>query len=210
MGTAQAICVEERCGGATVNHVTGRGHVWKYVLCMHNRKLRNIHPSEAFWQEMTSSNVTRSVVRILLSFSSPFTGFLPLSRHFIFIITLFISIITFLTKVCHRHHHHLHHHLSKSSASYYHFLALSLVIFPLFYFHNYIIYFNNRFHLRCFRICCVVLQGCPRSHCEMNEMVNLIPTCIVSNKTLFQDDSSQFWKTMYIGRRRRRWWSLCV
>ena len=32
----------------------------------------------------------------------------------------------------------------------------------------------------------------------MNEMVNLIPTCIVSNKKLFQDDSSQFWKTMYI------------
>jgi hypothetical protein len=26
----------------------------------------------------------------------------------------------------------------------------------------------------------------------MNEMVNLIPTCIVSSKTLFQDDSSQF------------------
>ena len=37
-------------------------------------------------------------------FSSPFTGYLPLSRHFIFIITLFISIITFLTKVCHHHH----------------------------------------------------------------------------------------------------------
>ena len=32
----------------------------------------------------------------------------------------------------------------------------------------------------------------------MNEMVNLIPTCIVSNKKLFHDDSSQFWKTMYI------------
>jgi hypothetical protein len=28
-------------------------------------------------------------------------------------------------------------------------------------------------------------------------MVNLIPTCIVSSKKLFQDDSSQFWKTMY-------------
>jgi hypothetical protein len=42
--------------------------------------------------------------------------------------------------------------------SYYHFLALSLVIFPPFYFHNYIIYFNNGFHLRWFRICCVVLQ----------------------------------------------------
>jgi hypothetical protein len=41
-------------------------------------------------------------------FSSPFTGYLPLSRHFIFIITLFISIITFLTKVCHHHHHHHH------------------------------------------------------------------------------------------------------
>jgi hypothetical protein len=39
------------------------------------------------------------------------------------------------------------------------------------------------------RGCCVVLQGCPRSHCgisksQMNEMVNLIPTCIVSNKKL--------------------------
>jgi hypothetical protein len=52
------------------------------------------------------------------------------------------------------------------------------------------------------RGCCVVLLGCPRSHCgisksQMNEMVNHIPTCIVSNKNLFQDDSSQFWKTMY-------------
>jgi len=37
-------------------------------------------------------------------FSSPFTGYLLLSRHFIFIIILFISIITFLTKVCHHHH----------------------------------------------------------------------------------------------------------
>ena len=61
-------------------------------------------------------------------------------------------IITFLTKVCH------HHHLSGTSASYYHFLALSLVISPPFDFHNYIIYFNNDFHLRCFLICCVVLQ----------------------------------------------------
>ena len=32
----------------------------------------------------------------------------------------------------------------------------------------------------------------------MNKMVNVIPTCIVSNEKLFQDDSSQFWKTMYI------------
>ena len=34
-------------------------------------------------------------------------------------------------------------------------LALLLVIypFPAIYFHNYIIYFNNGFHLRCFRIC---------------------------------------------------------
>jgi hypothetical protein len=29
---------------------------------------------------------------------------------------------------------------SRASASYFHFLALSLVIFPPFYFHNYIIY----------------------------------------------------------------------
>jgi hypothetical protein len=55
----------------------------------------------------------------------------PFPRHFIFIITLFISIITFLTKVC---HHHLH--LSRTSASYYHFLSLSLIISPPFYFHN--------------------------------------------------------------------------
>ena len=52
-----------------------------------------------------------------------------------------------------------------------------------FYFPNY----NSGFHLRCFRICCVVLQGCLRFHCgisksQMNEMVNLIPTCIVTNK----------------------------
>ena len=41
--------------------------------------------------------------------------YLPLSLHFIFIITLFISIITFLTKV--NHHHHHHHHLSGTSPS---------------------------------------------------------------------------------------------
>ena len=53
--------------------------------------------------------------------TSPFTGYLPLSRHFIFI-------ITFLTKVC------------------------------------------------CFRICCVVIQGCPRCHCGISksQMVHLI------------------------------------
>jgi hypothetical protein len=33
---------------------------------------------------------------------------------------------------------------------------------------------------------------CGISESEMNEMVNLIPTCIVSNKKLFQDDDSQF------------------
>ena len=37
------------CGGAT-----GRGPVQKYVLCMCNRKLRNIRPSGAFWPEVTS------------------------------------------------------------------------------------------------------------------------------------------------------------
>ena len=62
-------------------------------------------------------------------------------RHFIFIITLFIPIIAFLTNVCHHHHHN--HHLSRMSASYYRFLALSLVIFPPFYFHNYIIYLGG-------------------------------------------------------------------
>jgi hypothetical protein len=41
---------------------------------------------------------------------------------------------------------------------------------------------------------CVVLQGCLCSHCGISKshMVNLIPTCIVSSKKLFQDDSSQF------------------
>jgi hypothetical protein len=43
--------------------------------------------------------------------------------YIIFIIKLFISIIAFLTNVCHHHHHHL----SRTSASYYHFLALSMV-----------------------------------------------------------------------------------
>jgi hypothetical protein len=70
----------------------------------------------------------------IIVFSSPFTGYLPLSHHFIFIITLFISIITFLTKVCHHHHP-----LSRTSASYYHFPAISLVSSPPFYFHYYII-----------------------------------------------------------------------
>ena len=32
---------------------------------------------------------------------------------------------------------------SRASASYFHFLALSLVIFPPFYFHNYIIYLGG-------------------------------------------------------------------
>ena len=43
--------------GSDVSHVmevTGRGPVRKYVLRMHNRKLCNIHPSGAFWLEVTS------------------------------------------------------------------------------------------------------------------------------------------------------------
>ena len=32
----------------------------------------------------------------------------------------------------------------------------------------------------------------------MNEMVNLIATCIVSSKNIFQNDDSQFLKTKYI------------
>jgi hypothetical protein len=63
---------------------------------------------------------------------------------------------------------------------YYHCLAFSLVICP-FYFH---IIFNNGFHLWCFRLCCVVLQGWYSyfSKSQMNEMVKLIPTCIFSSK----------------------------
>ena len=45
---------------------------------------------------------------IFYELTSPFTGYLPLPYHFIFITTLFISKITFLTKVCHHHHHHHH------------------------------------------------------------------------------------------------------
>jgi hypothetical protein len=82
--------------------------------------------------------------------------------------------------------------------SYYRFLALSLVIYPFpaillapSIITKKIVVFGY------VRGCCVVLQGCPRSQCgisksQMNEMVNLIPTCIVSNKILFQDDSSHF------------------
>ena len=100
--------------------------------------------------------------------------------------------------------------LSKTSASYYRFLALSLVFcpFPAILLAPSII--TQKFILFGYvRGCCVVLQGCPRSHCgisksQMNEMVNLIPTCIVSIKKLLQDDSSQFWKTMYILYRGRR------
>ena len=61
MGTAQLAFEVERCGGATrshvtgsdmtgsdVSHVTGSGHIRKYVLRMCNRKLRHIRPSKAF------------------------------------------------------------------------------------------------------------------------------------------------------------------
>jgi hypothetical protein len=34
--------------GSDVSHVTGSDHVRKYVLRMHNRKLRNIHPRGDF------------------------------------------------------------------------------------------------------------------------------------------------------------------
>jgi hypothetical protein len=51
----------------------------------HNTSNFHSHPAAAF-----SSLILRT---------SSFTGYLPLPRHFIFIITLFISIITFLTKV---------------------------------------------------------------------------------------------------------------
>ena len=88
--------------------------------------------------------------------------------------------------------------LSRMSASNYRFLALSLVIcpFPTILLAPSII--TQKFVVFGYvRGCCVVLQGCPRSHygiskSQMNEMVNLIPTCIVSNKKLFEDDSSQF------------------
>jgi hypothetical protein len=97
----------------------------------------------------TSMNEAKNAIAFYYRLSSPFTGYLSLSRHLIFMITLFISIITFLTTVC-------HHHLSRTSACYYHLLALSLFISPPFYFHNYIIYFNYDFYLRCFLICCVI------------------------------------------------------
>jgi hypothetical protein len=40
--------------GSDVSHVTGSNPVRKYVLRMHNWKLRNIRPSRAFWPEVTS------------------------------------------------------------------------------------------------------------------------------------------------------------
>jgi hypothetical protein len=89
---------------------------------MRNRNLCNIRPSGAFWPEMTSSvgirmegcgarmrnlklrNMQSEVplwcslgrprpISNMATGTSPFTGYLPISRHFIFI-------ITFLTKVC--------------------------------------------------------------------------------------------------------------
>ena len=71
--------------------------------------------------------------------------------------------------------------LSKTSASYYRFLALSLVFcpFPAILLAPSII--TQKFILFGYvRGCCVVLQGCPRSHCgisksQMNEMVNFVP-----------------------------------
>jgi hypothetical protein len=96
----------------TEGHGTPEGVPWKGVR-MRNQKLRNICPSGAFSSEMTSSNVTRRdspgsrvigsgpgcslghprPINSMATGTSPFTGYLPLSRHFIFI-------ITFLTKVC--------------------------------------------------------------------------------------------------------------
>jgi len=62
--------------------------------------MRNIRPSGVFSPEMTSSNVTFgcSLGRpssITLSFSSPFTGYLPLSRHFIFMRSTFNNYISY-------------------------------------------------------------------------------------------------------------------
>ena len=42
--------------GSDVSHVTGSDHVRKYVLRMHNLKLRNIHHSGDFWPEVTKSH----------------------------------------------------------------------------------------------------------------------------------------------------------
>jgi hypothetical protein len=65
--------------------VTPKGAPCKGAL-MRNRKLRIIRPSGTFSPEMTSSEMplSGSLGRprpITLSFSSPFTGYLPLSRH---------------------------------------------------------------------------------------------------------------------------------
>ena len=48
MGTDKSSFVVVLCGGATGSHMTGRGHVWKYVLRMHNWKLCN-------WDLLTGS-----------------------------------------------------------------------------------------------------------------------------------------------------------
>ena len=56
MGTVQVVFEEEQPEATEVtypevtrSHVTGRGHVWKCVLRMLNRKLRTICPSGAFY-----------------------------------------------------------------------------------------------------------------------------------------------------------------
>ena len=60
---------------------------------------------------------------------------------------------------------------------------------------NYLVitYFNNGFHPRSFRICCVVLQGCPRSHSgisksQTNEIVNLIASKNYSRMILLNSE----------------------
>ena len=129
---------------------------------MRNWNLRNVLPSGAFSPEVTSLNVTCR--------ASPGNHVIGSDLGVLF----------------------------RMSASYYRFLALSLVIcpFPAILLASSII--TQKFVVcRYVRGCCVILQDCPRSHCgisksQMNEMVNLIPTCIISNKKLFQDDSSQF------------------
>ena len=100
----------------------------------------------------------------------------------------------------------------------YRFLALVICPFPAILFSYFIIYFNNGFHLQCFRIyslCTPSSLSRPRSHCgdtnwpksQMNEMVNLIPTCIVSSKKknsrMILLNSEKHCIYMYRGRRRR-------
>jgi hypothetical protein len=73
--------------------------IWKKSQ-LNSEMIWKICPKSFHYSTWVSSKFSISF-HISTYFFSIFSSYLPLPRHFIFIITLFISIIIFLTKVCH-------------------------------------------------------------------------------------------------------------